>query len=45
MPNLQQKGNQYWICLPKELVEYKKWPKGKRLVLAFNERGNLEIRD
>jgi len=44
MVKLQQtKDGQYFITLPKVLVEAKKWSKGQVLNISFNERGNLEI--
>lgn len=44
MVKLQQiKDGQFFITLPKALVEAKKWSKGQILKISFNERGNLEI--
>lgn len=43
MPKLQQTKDRYFITLPKDLIEKKKWTKGQNLFFMFNERGNLEI--
>lgn len=45
MPKLQKTGNRYFITVPKNLVEQKKWEKGLELFFVFNERGNIEITD
>lgn len=46
MPKLQKtKGGGFFLRLPKELVLSKKWSKGQRLVIVFNERGNMEVRE
>ena len=40
-----QKSNQgqYYLTLPKKIVEAKGWDKGKKLKIVFNERGNIEL--
>lgn len=42
-----QKSNQgqFYITLPKKLVEAKKWERGIRLNAIFNERGNIELEE
>ena len=46
MVKLQQMGGgQYMVSIPKELVKVKGWKKGQTLLLTFNERGNVEIRE
>lgn len=46
MPKLQQtKGGQYLLCIPQDLIRAKKWGKGQELVIAYNERGNLELKE
>jgi hypothetical protein len=36
---------QYFITVPVTLVKAKQWKKGQELLLIFNERGNIEIRE
>lgn len=36
---------QYFLTLPKKLVEAKDWKKGQELKIKFNERENLGIED
>lgn len=43
MVKLQENKGQYFITIPHEIVEKKKWTKGQKLVVIFNERGNIEI--
>jgi len=45
MPKLQMSGSRYSISIPGEIVREKKWVKGQELVITYNERGNLEIRE
>lgn len=45
MPKLQESQGQFTLCIPQELVQAKKWKKGDVLLLAFNERGNIEIKE
>jgi hypothetical protein len=45
MPKLQENGGRYFITLPLDIVRKKKWSKGTKLVISFNERGNVEIED
>ena len=41
---LQKTGRgQYFITLPKNLVEAKGWLKGQRLKPQINEKGNIEL--
>ncbi len=42
---LQELKGRYLIGIPKDLIKAKKWDKGKDLLVAFNERGNIEIRE
>jgi len=40
------KGSQRWhLTIPPDLVRAKKWQKGQRLLLTFNEKGNIEIKE
>ena len=43
MVKLQKSGERYFLSIPKDFVLKKKWSKGQRLILSYNERGNLEI--
>ena len=36
---------QYSITIPVTLVKAKQWKKGQELLLIFNEKGNIEIRE
>jgi len=45
MVKLQENKGQYFVTLPKDYIEKKKWKKGQRLIVSFNERGNLEVSD
>jgi len=45
MPKLQVSAGRYSISIPIEIVHEKKWEKGQELVISYNERGNLEIRE
>lgn len=45
MPRLQKTKDRYFITMPKDMVEKKKWPKGAKLTFTWNERGNIEIHD
>jgi hypothetical protein len=45
MVKLQEYKNQYFVTIPCEIVEKKKWKKGQKLIVSFNERGNVEIMD
>lgn len=42
---MQESKGRYFISIPKEYVEMKGWKKGEVLVLGFNERGNIEIKE
>jgi bifunctional DNA-binding transcriptional regulator/antitoxin component of YhaV-PrlF toxin-antitoxin module len=37
--------SQYSITIPITLVKAKQWKKGQELLLIFNEKGNIEIRE
>lgn len=39
-----QKG-QYFLTIPAKIVEAKKWDKGTKLKVVFNERGNIELEE
>ncbi len=41
----KEKKTQYMITVPITLVKAKQWKKGQELLLIFNERGNIEIRE
>jgi len=45
MVKLQEYKNQYFVTIPREIIEKKKWTKGQKLIISFNERGNVEIMD
>lgn len=45
MVKLQHSQGRYFLSIPKDFVDKKKWKKGQRLIIAFNERGNLEIQE
>jgi hypothetical protein len=42
---LQEVNGRFFLSIPKEYVKWKKWIKGEELVIDFNERGNLEIKE
>jgi len=42
---LQESKGRFSVSIPKDLVDAKQWTKGQRLFLAFNEKGNIEIRE
>ncbi len=41
----QTNKGQYYLTVPKKIVEAKKWSKGQVLKVMFNERGNLELEE
>jgi len=45
MPKLQESAGRFSLCIPLEIVHEKKWVRGQELVISYNERGNLEIRE
>lgn len=45
MVKLQENNGRFSLTIPNEIVEKKKWTKGKKLIVSFNERGNIEITD
>ncbi len=45
MVKLQEVNERFFISTPKEHVKWKHWEKGEELLIGFNERGNLEIRE
>ena len=45
MVKLQESKGRFFVCLPKALVNQKKWIKGQELFFVFNERGNIELTD
>ena len=45
MVKLQENNNQFFVTIPIEIVMKKKWKKGERLIVSFNEHGNVEISD
>jgi hypothetical protein len=38
-------AGQYLITIPKGYVKDKGWTKGTELIIGFNERGNLELKE
>lgn len=48
MVKLQQRkigdADHYFITIPKDIVERKGWKKGDRIMLSFNENGDIVIR-
>lgn len=41
---LQESQNgQFFLTLPKSVVKAKKWGRGQKIDIEFNERGNLEL--
>jgi hypothetical protein len=40
-----EKTGQYFMNLPKAIIEAKKWQKGQELKIRFNERGNIELEE
>jgi hypothetical protein len=45
MPRLQESAGRFSLTIPQEIVHEKKWQRGQELVISYNERGNLEIRE
>lgn len=45
MPKLQESAGRFSLTIPQEIVHEKKWSRGQELVISYNERGNLEIRE
>ena len=45
MTILQEYKGKFSLNLPPELIKKKNWKKGEKLIISFNERGNLEITD
>jgi hypothetical protein len=45
IPKLQQTQDRYFITIPKEIVDKKKWVKGQKLMFTWNERGNIEVHE
>jgi len=43
--SVNEKKPQYFITVPKNLVQAKQWKKGQDLLLVFNGKGNIEIRE
>ncbi len=40
-----EKTGQYFINLPKALIEAKKWDKGQAFKITFNEKGNMVLEE
>jgi len=40
---LQYGNERYFLTIPKDIVTKKKWKKGDKFILSFNERGNVEL--
>ena len=47
MPRIQRtKQGQYFITLPKEIINMKGWEKGKVLIVGINKKtGSVELND
>jgi len=45
MVKLQEFKNRFFITIPKEYIELKKWSKGQELVLGFDHNGDIVIRE
>ena len=46
MVKLQQTPDgQFLLTIPREYAKLKKWEKGQELVIGFNEKGNLELKE
>lgn len=45
MPILQYNklNDQYTLTISKDTVKAKKWKKGQKIAVGFNERGNVEL--
>lgn len=45
MPKIQyvKAQHRYFITIPKDVVDKKRWEKGKKILFSFNERGNVEL--
>jgi len=39
------KRGQFYLTIPKKIAEAKGWDKGTRIIVRFNERGNLELEE
>lgn len=42
---VQEVKGRYSIGIPKDIIKAKKWTKGIELLLVFNERGNVELKE
>lgn len=45
MPRIQESAGKFTITLPREMVRLRGWVKGQEVLLTWNERGNIEIRE
>jgi hypothetical protein len=45
MVRLQEFKGQFSITIPREFIEKKGWKKGQKLIVSFNERGDIEIQN
>jgi hypothetical protein len=45
MPKLQFSKGRWSITVPFEIVQQNKWEKGQGILLVFNERGNVELKE
>lgn len=45
MVKLQESKGRFSITIPREYIKKKGWKKGEKLILSFNERGNIEVMD
>jgi len=41
MAKLQYGSSRFTITVPKEIVEFKHWEKGQRLIFSFDQEGRL----
>jgi len=42
---VNEKKTQYFITVPENLVQTKQWKKDQNLLLVFNKKGNIEIKE
>jgi len=44
MVKLQENKNRWFITIPKEIVEFKKWEKGQELLVVMDFENNVQIK-
>ena len=45
MVKLQENKNRWFITIPKEIVEFKKWEKGQELLVVMDFENNVQIKE